>query len=239
MQYFSQLDPRWKNLNYYNGYSFGKYSCFVTSLAMFCDEDPPTTASKIQDCFDSNGLLNSECAAQKLGLEYNGISDTPDYPCIAETTYFAPSNPQHFVVALSDGVFLDPLGKDIQYPIRSYRLFKKLESEFSMEKIKGMVTNFVIKMYLWNRNTKPTQADLDAHVNAIMTKANGSGINNALSDWLGSFFADKNVIKNELAKCPKCPEVLPCPPVKPCPPCNSTTVNQLSRWQHLIKFLTG
>jgi hypothetical protein len=98
---------------------------------MLIDKIPPETAKILRDhnCFNSEGLLDSMCASQALGIEYNGKSTTrPNYSCIAETSYYAPSTPQHFFIINPDGSQLDPLGKSIKYPIKSYRLFKGKET---------------------------------------------------------------------------------------------------------------
>lgn len=138
MTYFLQTDGRWANQTYDGKHIFKKYGCFVVSLSMLTDTDPRDTASVLQShgCFNSEGKLNSECATNALGIEYNGKSST--FPegynqVIAETNYYKNSGiPQHFFIIDKDGKQYDPLGKDIKYPIVSYRLFKIKESEDNM-----------------------------------------------------------------------------------------------------------
>lgn len=212
MQYFSQLNPKWANDTYYNGFTFKSYGCLVCSLAMLCDIEPPEVARILRDngCFTSSGMLISDQAANALGLEYNGISSyqKPDYPCVAETLYYdkvsTPAPEQHFFVIFPDGQIWDPLGTNINYPIKSYRLFKPLETEFNMDSIKGMVTNHVIQFYLEMRGVAPTQAELDPHVNSIMAAAKGDNPNNALSDWDGRMFQEQEWTEHYKSLCPFC-----------------------------------
>jgi hypothetical protein len=108
--------------------------CFVTSLAMISGKTPPEVNNLLRDNggFKNGCNMISDKAAEILGLEYNGKSSTlPEGydPVIAETNYYKNSGtPQHFFV-ISGGKRYDPLGKNINYPIVSYRLFKKKESE--------------------------------------------------------------------------------------------------------------
>jgi len=132
MTEFSQKDPAWKYTRFSPAnLSIGSYGCFLTSLACLLDKDPPTVAQVLDNfgCFDSQGYLNSDCAARILNLEYNG--KTTDYQtsvCIAETGDYASVNyPQHFFVWLGNGHIIDPLlGYETvnNYNIKSFRLFR-------------------------------------------------------------------------------------------------------------------
>lgn len=137
MKDFKQNDNRWANQTFINGYTFKSYGCFLVSLADLCDIEPPQVADVLRNDGRINAagyLQNPFKIAELLGLEYNGISTTqPDYPTIAETLYYdkasTPPPEQHFFVIFPDGSQYDPLGKNIKYPIESYRLFKAKESE--------------------------------------------------------------------------------------------------------------
>jgi len=75
MTSYSQKDPRWKYKTFSPAnLSIGSYGCFLTSLACLIDKEPPEVARILDDhnCFDSQGYLDSACAAGTLGLEYNG-----------------------------------------------------------------------------------------------------------------------------------------------------------------------
>jgi len=165
---FKQNDERWANDTYYNGYKFKDFFCFGTSLGNLVNITPPEAAQRLRDAgaFNSEGMLNSEKAAQALGLEYNGKSQNkPDYDTIGETTYFAPKAPQHFFIVKKDGSILDPLGKNINYPIKSYRLFKTNEGEtmpWSDNEVRGMFE--AVRHDLLGQN--PNENDLNADMGA-------------------------------------------------------------------------
>jgi len=126
-----QNDNRWKDQKLGAcSDTIGTSGCFITSLAMMSDKLP----NEVNDILKNKGgysngcLVNPAKAAELLGLEYYGISQTkPPYDCICETTYYAPKVPQHFFVLLKDGTILNPLNVDVKYPIKSYRLFKAKE----------------------------------------------------------------------------------------------------------------
>lgn len=177
MTNYKQTDERWANDTYYNGYKFKDYFCFGTSLGNLVDLTPPETAQRLRDAgaFDSEGRLNSEKAAQALALDYRGKSDSFADDCdyaICETHYFAPKAPQHFFIKFKDGRQLDPLGKNINYPIVSYRLFinKKGENMFSDEEVWPMF-EAVRKDFL---GQNPTSDDINADMNAAKNRQKDS-----------------------------------------------------------------
>lgn len=143
MTYYSQLDSRWKYQKYYGELTFGKFGCFVTSLAMLDGRTPPEVASVLRanGAFTSGGLLITEKAKSALGLDYGGkITIPPDRVCIAETdAYKSKGVPQHFFVWLGNGRIHDPLGGENipnKYNIVSFRLFEPKQQEIpSMCKI--------------------------------------------------------------------------------------------------------
>jgi len=133
MQHLLQTDPRWKNKKLGTCTdTIGQSGCFITSLAMLADKLPDEVNDILRDGGGySNGcLVIADKAAKLLGLEYGGKTNSfkPTVPVIAETKYFAPKVPQHFFVVNPDGSIIDPLGKNINYPIISYRLFKRKET---------------------------------------------------------------------------------------------------------------
>ena len=131
MIYYSQLDPRWANLKYDVVNTFKSYGCFVVALSMMLDKLPTETAKILKDNgLFTNGYINNIAkAAEVLGLEYNGKSQTkPSYDTIAWTNYYdnASTNTieKHFFIVRVYNSLLDPLGKGIYYPIKEYYLFR-------------------------------------------------------------------------------------------------------------------
>ena len=187
MKYFSQVDPEWKNENFFDSLSFGKYGCFVTCLAMFCDRKPTLVAAILREneCFENNGNLNLPKACEALNLQYMGTAQRlPNYPCIAETWYY--DNPstkvreQHFVVIFPDGSIFDPLGKNIRYPIESYRLIKggKLD-------IREIIWNVVNGFYLNYYSREATTDEIENHTSAIYEEYTTSDHPEyAISNWV-------------------------------------------------------
>jgi hypothetical protein len=118
--------------------------------------------------FTKDGMVISPLAATALDLEYNGVSyEKPDYDCICETSYFDPKTPQHFFILRKDGSINDPLGKNINYPIKSYRLFKAKESEgnmpFNDQEVREMIR---ANVRVWGEH-EPTEDEINGHLAAI------------------------------------------------------------------------
>ena len=141
MTYYSQKDPKWasEQLGTCKGETIGKSGCKITCLASFCGKTP-SEANKIIP-YVSGCLTNDETAAKALGLAFLGKSSVkPDFDCVAETDHYKSRGvPQHFFILLTDGRCVDPLDlnpapKKNPYKIVSYRLFKPLSVEESMEK---------------------------------------------------------------------------------------------------------
>jgi hypothetical protein len=162
MNHYLQTDPRWANLKYDGENTFARYGCFVTSLAMIADKLPTEVAKilKDNDLFTNGYINDSTKAASLLGLIYDGKSTSkPDYDCICETLYYGG---QHFFVLLKDGTQLDPLGKSIKYPIKTYRLFRKEENvncKLDDEKALHMRRNIVFRLrnVILGREGDPTE----------------------------------------------------------------------------------
>jgi len=214
MKYYLQTDPRWKNKTYYNGYTFGKLGCFVTSLAMLVEKEPPVVATILRQngCFDKYGLLNSECAAKALGLFYGGkTTKRPNYTCIAETLYYDKASTQekeqHFFTITPGIKIYDPLGTNIKYPIKSYRLFKakgesmKYCAKYVKEKGKPTIYIYEVKYgkgYLYP--IASSAADLCKGM--------------PIQEFRNLSKYGKRIVLGERGK--DCP---PCPAPKECPPC--------------------
>lgn len=225
---YSQKNPTWANLTYYGNYTFKNYGCFVVSLSMLIDKEPPATADILKNngCFDSKGYLISECASSALGIEYNGKSNTrPDYDCICETDFYKGSGyPQHFFVLLKNGMIIDPLiqpaletTNHYENNIISYRLFKARGETMTP---KERFINFVASMYQYMRGKDPSSAELKQWVDRITADFNGSNPNNALSDAVWGFFkAPEWKGSVESRNCSPCPDPTACEPCEPCPPC--------------------
>lgn len=133
MNFYKQCDSRWgsKKLGTCSD-TICQSGCFLCCLSMLSNIPPDQANEMLKSGGYINGcIMNSEKAAQLLGLEYYGISKTkPSYDCVAETNYYKSSGvPQHFFIIKADGSQVDPLGKSIVYPIVSYRLFKSKESD--------------------------------------------------------------------------------------------------------------
>lgn len=151
--------------------TIAKEGCFITALGILADIAPPEVNQILKD---NNGyiygcLVVSAAAAVLLNLEYAGISTTqPDYTTIAETHYFAPGTPQHFFVILPDGTIIDPLHKNIKYPIVSYRLFRAKETTmsigFSDDHMRALLETFIAGarvQLLGGFDAKGAKADAD------------------------------------------------------------------------------
>lgn len=137
IQIENQLAPKWDK--YYIGKvktsSFHGFACFLFSLTYMYSvrlgkQISPAVVDKM---FIDNGvyngdLINSEKAAQVLGLHYNGIEYNIDkapswYPSIKQVDYSIAAGKQtHFVIRTKVNgvnVILDPLG-GVQRPINYY-----------------------------------------------------------------------------------------------------------------------
>ena len=141
MVYYSQKDERWasEQLGTCKGETIGRSGCKITCLASLCGKTPSEVNKIIP--YVSGCLTNDETAAKALGLAFLGKSSVnPDFDCIAETDHYKRRGvPQHFFILLTDGRCVDPLDlnptpKKNPYKIVSYRLFKPLSVEESMEK---------------------------------------------------------------------------------------------------------
>ena len=138
-----QTDARWKNITFSPAkLTIGSFGCLIASVSHIAGQTPPETAGILDsnECFSSSGMLDSSCASRALGLEYGGKTTTPNANCIGETHYYAPMVSQHFFV-IENGKQLDPLGKKDNYPIVSYRLFKRKEIKKESEVIMNPYEN--------------------------------------------------------------------------------------------------
>lgn len=105
------------------------------------------------------------------------------------------------------------------------------EQTMNSELLRGPLTNHVIWFYKTFKGVTPPEADVKAHVDTILATLISENPNNSISDWNGNFYYDKKVqaiiTANWLKKCP--------------PSTTTTTVKEveMSRWQHLIKFIFG
>ena len=200
MTFYKQTDSRWANQTYDGKHTLGKYGCFITSLSMLCDIEPPQTAQKLRQarCFDGQGNLSSTCAKNALGLEYDGISyNEQEGLCIAETDDYSKSGyPQHFFVWLGNGFINDPiLGENIvnPYHIVSFRLFKKGDQMTAQQ------VYYLIEPY-WralHSMAQANQASLMKECQDIAQRMNKG------EDWAGASYRDKwwnEFLKDHLKK---------------------------------------
>ena len=203
MQHLFQTEPRWKNKKLGTCTdTIGQSGCFITSLAMLADKLPDEVNDILRDGGGySNGcLVIADKAAELLGLEYNGKSfDRPDYDCIIETNYYAPKVPQHFCVLTKDGI-LDPLGKNINYPIVSYRLFKgNTMSGFSDENVRLILESGFRQMrltLLGKVDEKGLQADCDGRLAQTKT-----GNVDAVKDQFNDYMKASDLIWQKKSSC--------------------------------------
>ena len=153
MKYYSQKSYPNVLLGECKKTTLAQAGCFVVSLSMLAEIPPPEVNSilKKNNCFASNKygvkcMMLSSCAAQALGLEYNGKDwARPEHTCIGETSHWAHAGvPQHFFIFLADGKVIDPLDKSPKpkknpYHLKSYRLFKpkKLEPKSMPQDLSG------------------------------------------------------------------------------------------------------
>lgn len=129
---YSQLDNRWANKFIGNTkLTFGKFGCFLTSIAMLDGRKPPEINKILTDgkAINKDGLLYPDKAAKLLGMTYSYKKTNDIFPCICETNHFKHLNiPQHFFIMLDKETIIDPLGGlkiNNPYNIVSYRLFTK------------------------------------------------------------------------------------------------------------------
>lgn len=149
---YSQRDPRWKDLVYAGGQTFGEAGCFVTCVAMVASlagscEEPPQVAEELErvGCFSEAYLDRPELIPQAYpGLRYDGThkwhdthADTDLFfdalregPVITEVDFRPTTREfnQHFVVALewdevrNDLLIADPWDGQRAYLLERYRL---------------------------------------------------------------------------------------------------------------------
>ena len=132
---YSQKNPKWSKLKIGNtNLDIGHYGCLIVSIASLDGRTPDIILKELNkgNAFTNKGLLMWNRAADLLGYVYKGAMGAKAQmlkPCIMETNYFSPKNPQHFVAWVGhDNLIMDPLtGKEgrNKYPIASYRLFTK------------------------------------------------------------------------------------------------------------------
>ena len=121
------------------------HGCFAVTLGNMASIDPIEVNRLLttQGGYSQGCLMNSEKAAQILGLIYEGKTKTkPRFICVAETDHYKQSGyKQHFFVFAPQGTvsdlgdyILDPLDdpysiawKPNKYNIVSYRLFREKE----------------------------------------------------------------------------------------------------------------
>lgn len=142
--YYSQIDPRWKNIKLGTcADTIGQSGCKITCLGMFSGKTPEEV-NKIMPYV--NGCLTDDAtAAKELGLEFQGrvkVAPVGFGWCIAETDHYAKKGvPQHFFVYDADTknrvdpLDLNPVPEVNNYNIVSYRLYKPLiKEETTMDK---------------------------------------------------------------------------------------------------------
>ncbi len=114
--------------------TISKSGCYLTSIAMLAEIEPPELNRRFKVAGVYKGcLINSLKAAQELGMTYAKTYHRPDIVCIAETDHYRKIGiPQHFFVLFPDGRMIDPLDpapKKNYYHIVSYRIFTKIMKE--------------------------------------------------------------------------------------------------------------
>jgi hypothetical protein len=140
---YSQNDPRWKNVKLGScSNTIGSAGCKITCLGMFAGMTPEAV-NKIMPYVDGC-LVEDTTAAKVLGLEFSGRTTSPHSEfglCIAETDHYAKKGfPQHFFIYDSktklriDPLDLNPVPEENNYNIVSYRLFKPLIVNETMDK---------------------------------------------------------------------------------------------------------
>ena len=164
--WYSQKNPRWGSQQLGTcATSIAGAGCFITSLANLSRTELTDPKGVVREAHPgivdwvattrglyANGcLVRSKQFAEMLGLEYNGKSKhRPDYPCIAETDHYKNKGfRQHFFVIFPNGNIIDPLDKMPEekpnpYHIVNYRLFKKMDCEELLEKLKKAKKEYLI-----------------------------------------------------------------------------------------------
>ena len=235
---FLQNDPKWKDLVYQSGLTYGDDACFIVSLGNLVNLDPPTCAAKL---IAGGGLVDgnvvSDKAAEILGLVYNGISTTkPSYDCIAMTNYYeAKYHSKHFFIVKADGSQQDPLGFNIKYPIVNYRLFEAKGVSMSMgfddNNVQGIIRE-TLRIARQEMLGSVDETGLEADVTDIFPHIQNGELD-PIGKKLQSYETASDMkwcLKTDCpleTVCPECPPTV-CPPCAiACPPCpplaNQTT----------------
>jgi len=201
MKYYSQLDPRWANLNL--GFSNSKikdFGCFLCCLSMLSETPPDQANEKLKQAKAFyKDLIISEKAAPALNLEYTPPpqKNPPNHDCIVEVDY----NPrtarkeQHFCVYLTSGKVVDPYDKTPQpkknpYKIISFRYFKNKNTTMNKELIN--ILEDITKLELGDDLNENEQQKVADKLTEYYTESK-----NEIEDLYNQLSAEKDYI-NEL-----------------------------------------
>ena len=150
-EYYSQKDPRWKNVKLGTCTdTIGQSGCKITSYANFVDGKTPAEVNDIlkkQGGYTSGYLTNDAVDAPLLGFKFIKRTTTPpSVKCICETDHYKSKGvPQHFFLWKPDGTIIDPLDyptywKPNPYRIVSYRVFEKIDTQGFEKQEDGKIT---------------------------------------------------------------------------------------------------
>jgi hypothetical protein len=138
--YFSQKDKRWANkVVGFGSMTFSQVGCAIVSVANKLKYDgidmtPLEVNEFAKNCGAFNvNMLNFQRLANALGYDYVKQTKKPKDRQIGETNHYKKVGvPQHFIFLREDGKRIDPLDENPSwevnnYPIISYRVFKKIK----------------------------------------------------------------------------------------------------------------
>jgi len=210
--YYSQIDPRWKNIKLGTcADTFGQSGCKITCLGMFSGKTPEEV-NKIMPYV--NGCLTDDATAAKaLGLEFQGrvkVAPAGFGWCVAETDHYAKKSvPQHFFVYDADTknrvdpLDLNPVPEVNNYNIVSYRLYKPLiKEETTMDKdfVKA-VSDLCGEDFGANLN-EAEQKEATKKLNAIKVKTKTlEEANGLLTDKVNEYGSKLEELTNQNALC--------------------------------------
>lgn len=114
MQYFSQIDPQFADLNLVPGVRFHDYGCLTSCLCNLLQINPRQFLAENKGYWLPDGNMKTDALCGKYGYKLirQAIQEGAplpkfDKPIICRTSYFSPKFPTHFFVIFPDGTLCD------------------------------------------------------------------------------------------------------------------------------------
>lgn len=126
-EYYSQLNPKWKNKQLPNAeapsITIGNYGCLLSCISTLFQIEPDKLAEQNADCFQTDGNMLTDKLLSRLNstmirtdiIEGQALP-TIDKPVIARTSWYSDKSrsglsisfPTHFYIILPNGSIIDP-----------------------------------------------------------------------------------------------------------------------------------